>query len=118
MIRSKVPLRIASAHEDGVPAPPWPSACATARPGTSEIVVAVAADGRYTVKGQAVDGRSVEVLSAALAQVAGGRADAVVIISADALSAHQAVVNVLDAARRAGLTRVTFAAQTSGGAAR
>ena len=86
------------------------------RPG--EVVVAVAADGRYTVKGQSVDGRSVDVLSAALAKAAGGRADAVVIISADALSAHQAVVNVLDAARRAGLTRVTFAAQTSGGASR
>ena len=86
------------------------------RPG--EVVVAVAADGRYTVKGQSVDGRSVDVLSAALAKAAGGRSDAVVIISADALSAHQAVVNVLDAARRAGLTRVTFAAQTSGGASR
>jgi biopolymer transport protein ExbD len=42
----------------------------------------------------------------------------VVIISADAMTAHQAVVNVLDAARRAGLSRLTFAAQTSGATAR
>jgi biopolymer transport protein ExbD len=42
----------------------------------------------------------------------------VVIISADALAAHQSVVNVLDAARRAGLQRLTFATQTSGAAAR
>jgi hypothetical protein len=41
------------------------------------------------------------------------------IVSADATSAHQSVVNVLDAARRAGLARLTFAAQTGGdGAAR
>ena len=33
---------------------------------------------------------------------------------ADAMAAHQAVVNVLDAARRAGLSRLTFAAQGSG----
>ena len=43
-------------------------------------------------------------------------ADAFKVISADALAAHQSVVNVLDAARRAGLTRLTFAAQ--GGTAR
>lgn len=41
-----------------------------------------------------------------------------VIISADAMAAHQAVVNVLDAARRAGLSRLTFAAQTANGAPR
>ena len=35
----------------------------------------------------------------------------VVIVSADATSAHQSVINVLDAARRAGLPRLTFATQ-------
>jgi biopolymer transport protein ExbD len=34
-----------------------------------------------------------------------------VIVSADATTAHQAVVNVLDAARRAGLPRLSFATQ-------
>jgi biopolymer transport protein ExbD len=81
------------------------------RPG--EVVVAVGGDGRYVVNKKAVDGRSVELLTAELAAAAGGRADTVVIISADAMAAHQAVVNVLDAARRAGLSRLTFAAQTS-----
>ncbi len=36
------------------------------------------------------------------------------IISADAASPHQAVVTVLEAARRSGLGQITFAAQTSG----
>ena len=76
-----------------------------------EVVVAVSSDGRYVVNKRPVDGRSVELLSAELAAAAAGRPDTVVIISADALAAHQSVVNVLDAARRAGLQRLTFAAQ-------
>ncbi len=83
------------------------------RPG--EVIVAVSADGRYAVNRKGVDGRSVDVLTAELAAAAGGRADSVVIVSADAMSAHQSVVNVLDAARRAGLSRVTFAAQAGAG---
>ncbi len=79
------------------------------RPG--EVIVAVSSDGRYVVNKRAVDGRSVELLSVELAAAAGGKPDTVVIISADALAAHQSVVNVLDAARRAGLQRLTFAAQ-------
>jgi biopolymer transport protein ExbD len=86
------------------------------RPG--EVLVAIAADGRYAINKKAVDGRSIEVLTAELVAASGGRADTVVIISADALAAHQAVVNVLDAARRAGLARLTFAAQSGTAAAR
>jgi biopolymer transport protein ExbD len=78
----------------------------------AEIIVAVSADGRYAVNRKTVEGRSVELLTAELAAAAQGQGETVVIISADALAAHQAVVNVLDAARRAGLQRLTFASQT------
>jgi biopolymer transport protein ExbD len=78
-----------------------------------ELVVAISADGHYTVDRQPVDGRNVVVLAGRLREAAGGRLDAVVIVSADALAPHQAVVNVLDAARRAELSRLTFAAQGS-----
>ena len=88
----------------------------TPRPG--EIVVAVSSDGRYAIDRNAIDGRSVERLTAELIAAAAGRPDTMVIISADALAVHQSVVNVLDAARRAGLTRLTFAAQTAGPAER
>jgi biopolymer transport protein ExbD len=83
-----------------------------------EIIVVVSADGRYVVNRKPVEGRSVEILAAELTAVAGGANDAVVIVSADATAAHQSVVNVMDAARRAGLPRLTFATQTSGGEAR
>jgi biopolymer transport protein ExbD len=77
----------------------------------NEIVVAVSSDGHYSVGGQPIDGRGVEQLTTVLQAAADGRADAMVIVSADALAAHQSVINVLDAARRAGLVKLTFAAQ-------
>lgn len=76
-----------------------------------EMVVSVSSDGRYLVNRQPLDGRSVEALSARLKEASGGQAETVVIVTADALAAHQSVINVLDAARRAGLARITFAAQ-------
>ncbi|WP_396268210.1 ExbD/TolR family protein [Ideonella sp.] len=81
----------------------------------AEIIVSVAADGRAAIDKQAVEGRSVEILALALRQAASERKDPVVIISADANAAHQSVVNVLDAARRVGLGRITFAAQVGQG---
>jgi biopolymer transport protein ExbD len=82
----------------------------------SEIIVAVSADGRYVINRVAVEGRSIELLSAALAAASQGQKEPIVIVSADATAAHQSVVNVLDAARRAGLARLTFATQQSAGA--
>ena len=80
-----------------------------------EIIVSVAADGRYSVNRKPVEGRSVELLAAELAAAAGGSSEMIVIVSADATAAHQSVVNVLDAARRANLPRLTFATQASNG---
>lgn len=83
----------------------------------AEIIVSVGADGRYIVDHQAVDGRNVDALTLGLRTAAEARKDkeAFLIISADAMATHQAVVNVLDAARRAGLSRMTFAAQNAKG---
>src|SRR5262249_39566520 len=82
-----------------------------ARDRPQEIVISVASDGRYAVDHTAVEGRSVELLAAALRAAAEPKHDPFLIISADATAAHQSVINVLDAARRAGIVRVTFAAQ-------
>jgi biopolymer transport protein ExbD len=76
-----------------------------------EIIVAVSAEGRYAINRQPIDGRAPELLAAALRNAANGQTDVVVIVSADAGAAHQSVINVMDAARRAGLARLTFAAQ-------
>ncbi len=86
-----------------------------------EIIVAVAADGRYAVNKTAVDGKSVDAVAAALAQVANAQAaavgrDSVLVISADATAPHQAVISVMEAARRVGLSQITFATQPSAAA--
>ena len=79
----------------------------------NELMVAVDATGTFSVNRVVVPGRSVERLTAALTEVAHGAKDTVVVVSADANARHQSVVTVMEAARRAGLTRITFAAQTS-----
>jgi biopolymer transport protein ExbD len=73
----------------------------------------VSIDGSYTVNKNAVEGRSLESLLAALQVGAKAGKDSVIIISADASAKHQAVVTVMEAARRAGLTQITFATQSS-----
>ena len=85
-----------------------------------EIIVAVAADGRYAVNKAAIDaGPSLDALASALraaAQTGEAGNDSVVIISADATAPHQSVVTVMEAARRVGLTQITFAPQSSASA--
>lgn len=86
-----------------------------------EIIVAVGSDGRYAVNKQGVEGKGPLLLSqlikeAANASSSGNAAastSAVVVISADALASHQAVVTVMEAARMAGVAQVTFATQQS-----
>ncbi len=77
----------------------------------AEIVVLVAADGRYMVNQRMLSGRGIDTLAASLSQAAGNAKDTVVIINADAQTSHQSVINVMDAARRVGLTQLTFATQ-------
>jgi biopolymer transport protein ExbD len=78
-----------------------------------EVVVAVSSDGRYMVNKQAVSGRSPESLAESLAEAAKAGKESVVIISADATATHQSVITVMEAARRVGLTQITFATQSS-----
>ncbi|MBX3620318.1 MAG: biopolymer transporter ExbD [Rhizobacter sp.] len=80
-----------------------------------EIIVSVSAEGRYAINHKLLKGRSVEMLAGELAVAAEGSKDTVVLISADATAAHQSVITVMDAARRAGLAKITFATQANQG---
>lgn len=82
-----------------------------ARDRPKEVIIAIASDGRYAVDHQPLAGRSAEAIADAL-RAAEARPDGVLIISADATATHQAVVTAMEAARRLGLTHITFAAQT------
>ena len=78
-----------------------------------EIVVAVSSSGEYAVDRQILTERNVSAITQALLGAAKGRPDAMVVISADAQATQQSVVNVMEAARAAGLSRLTFATQKS-----
>ena len=75
--------------------------------------MAVAADGRYAVNKNALDGKTVADVATALRDAAKAGKDSVIIISADAMAPHQSVVSVMEAARRVGLQQITFATQSS-----
>lgn len=86
-----------------------------------EINVAVNPQGHYAINNVQVSSRDAAALALDLknaaqgdAQSASGKADPVVIINADAMTAHQTVINEMEAARLAGFEKITFAAHTSG----
>lgn len=80
----------------------------------NEVHVAITKDSRIAVNGAVLGNGTVGALSEALAEAARGEKEAVVVINADAAATHQAVVSVMDAARRTGLARITFSTQSSG----
>lgn len=81
-----------------------------------EVIVSIAADGRYAVGKDALQDRSVEGIASALTRHAPAGKDSIVIISADANAPHQSVVSAMEAARRAGLSQITFATQATSAA--
>jgi biopolymer transport protein ExbD len=77
--------------------------------------VAVTADGRYALERSALASSSVDSLAAELTKAAQGRDDLVLVINADAQAPHQAVITVMEAARLAGIVRISFATQRAAG---
>ncbi len=76
----------------------------------NEIDVVVTATGSVLVNKTPVAG-AVEAIGVALRQAAQGANEPVVIINADAKAAHQNVIDVMQAARNAGLSHISFATQ-------
>ena len=75
-----------------------------------QIVLTVSAQGQYAVNKSPIDGTSVSALAAVLGPLASK--DVSLVISADAQASHQSVVNAMEAARRTGLSQITFATQS------
>ncbi len=75
-----------------------------------QIILSVTAQGQYAVNKSPVGGSSVTALTAVLTPLASK--EVTLVISADAMASHQAVVNAMEAARRSGLSQITFATQS------
>jgi biopolymer transport protein ExbD len=88
-----------------------PTADAEAVEAANEITVAVTATGDVIVNGKPVGARGVDAIATALARVVQAGSEPLVVINADAQASHQSVVDVMQAAQRAGLAQITFAIQ-------
>jgi biopolymer transport protein ExbD len=76
-----------------------------------QIVLTISSQGQFAMNKSPVGGTSVEALTAVLTPLAAK--DVTLVISADASATHQSVVNAMEAARRSGLSQITFAAQST-----
>lgn len=82
-----------------------------------EVNVGLDAQGRYSIQGGAPFlFTTVDAMAGMLKQAAGGAKEPVVVINADAQATQQMVVHIMEAARDAGLTHISFATQSSAAA--
>jgi len=80
---------------------------------SNEIAVLVNAQGQYVINRRPVAFRNIADLADELKRAGGGAKEPVVVISADATATHQAVIRVMEAARLAGLSQITFTTQST-----
>jgi biopolymer transport protein ExbD len=72
------------------------------------INVTVTKEGQYAINEEILSQNSIDSIEKRLIQIAGNAKDLPVIINADAETPHQSVVNIMEASRRVGLTKITF----------
>lgn len=75
------------------------------------INVAVDASEHYAINNQGLSYTGVDALADSLKAAAGNQTEPTIVIDADAKATHQSVINVMEAARRAGFGRITFTTQ-------
>ena len=80
---------------------------------TNEINVLVNAQGQLVINHAPLAFTTVEALAEALRKAAAAQKDPIVVISADATATHQAVIRVMEGARLAGLSQITFTTQSA-----
>jgi biopolymer transport protein ExbD len=85
------------------------TAASTPRP--LQIVLTITAQGQFSVNQSPLGSSSVASLVAVLSPLA--QKESLLIIRADAAAQHQSVIHAMEAARRSGLSRITFEAQSA-----
>jgi biopolymer transport protein ExbD len=77
----------------------------------NEVNVVLTVNGDVMINREPVGARDVAAIGLALKKAAGAAKEPVVIINADAKTAHQSVIDVMQAAQQAGLSHISFATQ-------
>jgi len=79
------------------------------------IDIAIDAEGRYYINKKALINTKLETVKQALQNAAEGSNEPQLILSADRMTPHQAVVTAMDAARQLGYVHLTFATSSNAG---
>ncbi|MET3998803.1 biopolymer transporter ExbD [Marinobacterium sp. MBR-109] len=90
---------------------PEASAEGEAQQQADSIDVVIGAEGQYTINGEALVSSDALTLRRALLKLAGDARDLPFIITADAQTAHQSVVTVMDVAGRLGFSKLSITTQ-------
>ena len=76
------------------------------------IDVSVSANGSYAINRTPIKFSGVEGLSGELRAAVGKQRDPIIVINADAKATHQSVIAIMEAARLAGISHITFTTET------
>ena len=77
------------------------------------INVTISKDGQYAINQKSISAQTVDDLTIKLREISDGNIDNPLVINADALASHQSVINVMEASRKAGLTKITFSTKVN-----
>tara|TARA_B100000795_G_scaffold218242_1_gene172325 strand:- start:1 stop:414 length:414 start_codon:yes stop_codon:yes gene_type:complete len=77
------------------------------------INVTISKDGQYAINKKPIRAQTVADLTIKLREISAGNVDNPIVINADALASHQSVINVMEASRQAGLTKITFSTKVN-----
>jgi len=77
------------------------------------INVAITKDGQYSINERPISAKSVDELTIKLREVSENKTDRPLVINADSLASHQSVINVMEASRKVGLTKITFSTKVN-----
>ena len=80
---------------------------------SEHINVTISKDGQYAINERPINAKTVAELTIKLREISASKIDSPLVINADALASHQSVINVMEASRRAGLTKITFSTKVN-----
>ena len=75
---------------------------------TIPINIMITEDGRYLINEKLVESSDIDDMANVLKGIAQGKEDTPVIISADANARHQSIINMMEASRKAKLSKIAF----------
>ena len=77
------------------------------------INVTISKDGKYSINEKIINAKTVAELTIKLREISASKIDSPLVINVDALASHQSVINVMEASRQAGLTKITFSTKVN-----